>query len=146
MTRVTGSRAKAEKAGRLAETFAAISLQLKGYVILARRAKTGRGEVDLIARKRNVLAFIEVKMRATVSDPATILTAGQMQRIVNGATGWASARTWAQGCQWRYDLIMVTPWHWPTHLRDAWRPQNDPTLERGREGGNVRPLRSARRT
>jgi putative endonuclease len=146
MTKMKGPRAKAEKAGRLAETFAAISLQLKGYVILARRAKTGRGEVDLIARKRNVLAFIEVKMRATVSDPATILTAGQMQRIVNGATGWASARTWAKNCQWRYDLIMVTPWHWPTHLRDAWRPQNDPTLERGREGGNVRPLRSARRT
>jgi Holliday junction resolvase-like predicted endonuclease len=43
MTKMKGPRAKAEKAGRLAETFAAISLQLKGYVILARRAKTGRG-------------------------------------------------------------------------------------------------------
>lgn len=132
-------RAIAEDAGRRAESFAAIALQLKGYVVLARRVKTGRGEVDIIARRHKVLAFVEVKMRSKPSDPATLLSPAQMQRIVNGATGWTAHRPWAAACQWRYDLIVVTPWRWPQHVRDAWRPQNDPTLERRREGGNVRP-------
>jgi putative endonuclease len=139
MTKALNQRAKAEAAGRRAESLAAIALQIKGYVILARRVKTGRGEVDLIARRGNVLAFIEVKMRAKPTDPATILSPTQMQRIVNGAMGWAAQRSWAHACQWRYDLMLVTPWHWPRHLRDAWRPQNDPALERRRDGGKVTP-------
>jgi putative endonuclease len=138
MTDKKAIRTKAESAGRFAEGFAALALQLNGYVILARRVKTGRGEVDLIARRKNVLAFVEVKMRSKPTDPARILSATQMQRIVNGATGWASQRSWAQTCLWRYDLIIVTPWKWPRHIHDAWRPQNDPALERKREGGNVR--------
>jgi putative endonuclease len=132
-------RTQAEGAGRTAEFVAALVLQLKGYVILAQRVKTGRGEVDIIARRKEVLAFIEVKMRAQETDPALVVSAKQMQRIVNGATAWASQRAWTSTCQWRYDLIMVSPWRWPTHIRDAWRPQGDPTLERKREGGTVKP-------
>jgi putative endonuclease len=141
MTQALNLRAKAEAAGRRAENLAAIALQIKGYIILERRVKTGRGEVDLIARRGSILAFIEVKMRAKPTDPATILSPTQMQRIVNGATGWASQRPWAQACQWRYDLVLVTPWHWPRHVRDAWRPQNDPALDRKRDGGKVTPSR-----
>jgi putative endonuclease len=132
------NRAEAEQAGRRAEIFAALALQLKGYVILVRRAKNVRGEIDLIARRGKVLAFIEVKMRHKPSDPAEILTAGQMQRIVNSATGWAASRAWTQQCQWRYDFVLVAPWRWPVHIKDAWRPHNDPTLESGRKGGDVR--------
>jgi putative endonuclease len=139
------TRAQAERAGRRAETFAALALQLKGYVILARRAKNARGEVDLIARRGKVLAFIEVKMRQKPTDPATILTPSQMQRIVNGATGWAASRSWAQNCYWRYDFVLVLPWRWPVHIKDGWRPQNDPTLESGRKGGNVRASQARRR-
>ena len=139
------SRAQAEQAGRRAEIFAALTLQLKGYVIVARRAKNPRGEIDLIARRGKVLAFIEVKMRQKPSDPATILTSKQMSRIVNGATSWTASRTWTQNCQWRYDFILVTPWRWPVHIKDAWRPQNDPTLESGRKGGTVQ-FRDTRRT
>ena len=116
MTTPKPSRAQAERAGRLAEQFAALSLQLKGYVILARRAKNPRGEIDLIARRGKVLAFIEVKMRKKAKDPATILTPAQMQRIINGATGWAASRAWTQGLQWRYDFILVSPWKWPLHM------------------------------
>jgi putative endonuclease len=141
MTLTTNKRKRAENAGRFAEIFAALALQLKGYVILARRVKTGRGEVDLIARRKNVLAFIEVKMRSRVVDPARVLSPTQMQRIINGATGWVSQRPWARDCVWRFDLIVVTPWRWPKHVPDAWRPSNDPTLERSREGGNVSATR-----
>jgi putative endonuclease len=138
MRQRAGSRKAAEKSGRLAETYAALYLQLKGYVILARRARLPVGEVDLVARRGKVLAFVEVKMRRHTTDPALILTPSQMQRIVNAATAWCSARPWSGGYQWRYDLIVVTPWHWPLHCKDAWRPQRDPALERGRNGGNVR--------
>jgi putative endonuclease len=137
MTGPVASRRRAETAGRWAESFAALALQLGGYVVLARRVKTGRGEVDLIARRGKVLAFIEVKMRSKSTDPATLLRPAQMQRIVNGATGWSAQRPWTRDCTWRYDLILVRPWRWPHHISDAWRPQNDPTLERRREGGNV---------
>lgn len=145
MIRPRKTRAQAEQAGRKAEQFAALALQLKGYVIVARRAKNVRGEVDLIARRGKVLAFIEVKMRQKTSDPATILTPAQMQRIINGATGWAAGRPWTRNCQWRYDFVLVTPWRWPLHLRDAWRPHADPTLESGTKGGNVRPMSARRR-
>ena len=138
MTAAKPSRAQSEQAGRRAEALAALALQLKGYVIVARRAKNARGEVDLIARRGKVLAFIEVKMRQKPTDPATVLTAKQMQRIIQGATGWAASRPWTRTCQWRYDFILVTPWRWPVHMRDAWRPHSDPTLESGRKGGNVR--------
>lgn len=134
----THARSRAEQAGRSAERAAALALQMKGYIVLETRVKTPRGEVDLIVRKGSVLAFVEVKMRRTTSDPAAIMTAAQMQRIVNGATAWASARTWAQGYQWRYDLVMVAPWRWPRHIKDAWRPNQDPTLSRARSGGGVR--------
>lgn len=145
MTTPKKTRQQAEEGGRWGERWAALSLQLKGYVILARRAKNSKGEIDLIARRGKTLAFIEVKMRQKAVEPATILTAKQMQRIVNGATGWASSRPWTVKCLWRYDLIIVTPWRWPTHVRDAWRPQNDPTLETGAKGGNVRPISARRR-
>ena len=138
MTSEKLTRAQSEQAGRQAEGSAALALQLKGYIIVARRAKNTRGEVDLIARRGSVLAFIEVKMRRTDTDPATLLTRGQMQRIINGATGWAASRVWTQKCQWRYDFILVTPWRWPVHIRDAWRPQHDPTLESVRKRGNVK--------
>ncbi len=53
----------AEARGRRAENVAALYLRLKGYRILARRAKLFCGEIDLIARRSDTLAFIEVKYR-----------------------------------------------------------------------------------
>jgi putative endonuclease len=138
MTAQKSNRQRAEQKGRTGEWLAALALQVKGYVIIERRVRSHRGEVDLIARRKNVLAFIEVKTREKQTDPAQILTPKQMARIVNGATGWAASKPWTVQCQWRYDLIVVHPWQWPKHLRDAWRPTGDPTLERSTKGGNVR--------
>ena len=131
------TRRAAETNGRLAEHFAAITLQLSGYVILGRRVKTRRGEIDLIARRGKVLAFIEVKMRNKFIETGEILRTTQMSRIVAAATGWASARNWANNCIWRYDVLIIYPWRWPLHIRDAWRPQSDPTLERVSRRNNV---------
>jgi putative endonuclease len=135
------TRSQSEAAGRRAERAAEIALQFKGYVILERRAKNHYGEIDLIVRRGNVLAFVEVKMRRKPIDPALVLTPRQMERITKAATVWASARRWSQNYQWRYDLVLVVPWRWPRHIKDAWRPTQDPTLESGRKGGNVGHMR-----
>ncbi len=56
-------RRRAEKRGHAAEYWAALYLMLKGYRILALRYRTPLGEIDLIARRKDVVAFIEVKAR-----------------------------------------------------------------------------------
>jgi len=73
-----GTRAKAASAERVvafqtglsAESRAAAFLIAKGYRILARRFRTPYGEIDIVARRRNLLAFIEVKERASLDDAA----------------------------------------------------------------------------
>ena len=57
------NREAAEKRGRGAETLAAVWLRLHGWRILARRARVPGGEVDIVARRGRVLAFVEVKAR-----------------------------------------------------------------------------------
>lgn len=121
-------RARAEREGRWAEFWAACVLQLKGYAILGRRVQTPAGEIDLIARRGDVLAFIEVKWRKGMVEAPDVLRTTQMSRIVRAATSWTSRRAWTQHFAWRYDLILVTGWRWPKHLRDAWRPEVDPML------------------
>ncbi|CAN1501614.1 COG0792 Predicted endonuclease distantly related to archaeal Holliday junction resolvase [Caulobacteraceae bacterium] len=138
-------RAHAERSGRWAEGWAAFVLQLKGYAILGRRVQTPAGEIDLIARRGDVLAFIEVKMRQQTSDPGELLRPRQMARIVRAATGWTARRDWTQHFTWRYDLIVVTKWRWPNHVRDAWRPEEDPMLAGPRSRDNVISFRARRK-
>jgi putative endonuclease len=131
------TRAKAEAAGRWGEQIAALFLQFKGYVILERRVKTGGGEIDLIARRGKTLTFVEVKLRQKPVDPAILLAPQQLRRILDAAAIWTAKRAWTGGLVWRYDLIVVRPWTWPLHIKDAWRPSHDPALETGRKSGNV---------
>jgi putative endonuclease len=55
------ARVAAFRTGLSAEGRAAAYLMLKGYRILARRFRTPYGEIDIVARRRNLLAFVEVK-------------------------------------------------------------------------------------
>ncbi|MFP3339830.1 YraN family protein, partial [Micrococcus sp. SIMBA_131] len=60
------ARQKAYRLGHRGEWLAAIALRLKGYRILARRYRTKLGEIDLIARRGDLVAIVEVKARPTV--------------------------------------------------------------------------------
>ena len=66
-SRRAAQRRAAEKRGRRAEQIAEVWLVLKGYRILARRIRLRTGEIDLIARRGSVLAFVEVKQRRSLS-------------------------------------------------------------------------------
>ena len=62
------NRARAEQRGRRSEWLAAWYLRLMGWRILARRVKTPRGEVDLVARRGRTVAFVEVKWRNSAAE------------------------------------------------------------------------------
>ncbi len=93
-------RVAAFRTGLSAETRAAAFLMAKGYRILAKRFKTPYGEIDIVAKKRDLIAFIEVKARARLDDAA-----------------YCSCRS---GPHWPRSLLTTRP---PTRLRTRHRAQ-----------------------
>src|ERR1043165_7036152 len=75
-------RVAAFRTGLSAEARAVAWLTAKGYRILARRFRSPYGEIDIVARRRNLLAFVEVKARATLDDAAWAVTPRQQARII----------------------------------------------------------------
>ncbi|MAS86477.1 MAG: YraN family protein [Micavibrio sp.] len=71
--------------GLWAEWLVAFYLRFIGYKILAKRYKTKFGEIDLIARKNNVLIFVEVKARKNQEDGLEAVTLKTQKRIINAA-------------------------------------------------------------
>src|SRR5258705_10354744 len=63
-------RVAAFRTGLSAESRAAAFLMAKGYRILAKRFRTPHGEIDIVARRRNLIVFIEVKARASLDEAA----------------------------------------------------------------------------
>lgn len=115
-------RQRAERRGRWAERYAALWLRLKGYSILARRVKLPVGEVDLIASRGGLLAFIEVKQRSTLKNAQNAVTEASWRRISQAAEAWSARNKRHQMEDWRYDLIAIIPWALPKHYKDFWRP------------------------
>ncbi|WP_290936600.1 YraN family protein [Hyphomonas sp.] len=115
-------RQAAEKRGRKGEWLAAVYLQAKGYRILGRRVRTPMGEVDLIAKRGRLVAFVEVKFRAEVQIAAGAVTSASWQRIARAAEFWMARHPALSDCGWRYDLIALAPRKLPQHIQDAWRP------------------------
>lgn len=111
-------RVRAEARGRGAERLCALWLALKGYKLLAHRAQTGYGELDLIALKRGVLVVVEVKARATLSSALEAIGAEQKRRIARSAETWARRHGFG-AAPIRFDLMAVRPWRPPAHLRGA---------------------------
>lgn len=115
----SAKRVAAFETGISAESKACVFLLAKGYRILARRYKTPYGEIDVVARKRNLLAFIEVKARATLDDAAYAVTPQQQARIVNAAQIWLSAHEDHAALDMRFDAILIAPKSLPRHLMAA---------------------------
>ena len=117
------ARVAAFRTGLSAETRAAAWLMAKGYRILARRFRTPYGEIDIVARRRNLLAFIEVKARATLDDAAYAVTPRQQARIINAAQAWL--QVWLiqhpehADFEQRFDALLIAPRRLPRHLLAA---------------------------
>ena len=116
------ARKNAYRHGHVAELLAALLLLAKGYRLLARRYKTPLGEIDLIAKRGRLVAFVEVKARPSQREALDSMGAMAERRMVDAADLWLAAHPDAAGLDIRYDLILVTPWRLPKHLPDAFRP------------------------
>jgi putative endonuclease len=113
------ARVAAFQTGLSAESKASAYLIAKGYRILARRFRTPYGEIDIVARRRNLLAFVEVKARASLDDAAYSVTPQQQQRIIAAAQAWLMAHPEHAEFDMRFDAVLIAPKHLPRHLMAA---------------------------
>ena len=113
------NRQRNEKRGHRAETAALILLRLKGYRLLVRRFKSHHGEIDLIMRKGQITAFIEVKARSTTDAAITSVTTYQSKRISAAAGLWMLRDAKAAAGFCRFDIVAVNAYLWPTHIQNA---------------------------
>jgi putative endonuclease len=111
-------RRRAERGGRRAERLAAWWLRLHGWRILAVRARTPVGEVDLVVRRGRTLAFIEVKARATEAQAALALDDYRLRRVARAAEALLP-RYMREGDLVRIDAMFVTPWRLPRHMTNV---------------------------
>lgn len=114
-------RRRAWRHGRIAEAVAVAYLRLTGWRILARDWRSPAGEIDIIARRRHILAMIEVKTRGTLSNAGEAIGARQQTRIGRAASLYLARHGELASLDVRFDAILILPWRWPVHLRDAWR-------------------------
>ena len=112
------SRAEREAKGRRGETLAAWYLRLKGWRIVARRVKTPRGEVDLIARRGKTLAFVEVKWRTRADELDSAVDPWRLRRVAAAAEVLA-ARHARPGDTLRIDVLLLAPGRFPRHMANA---------------------------
>jgi len=113
--------------GRLGEDEAAKHLMARGWDIVDRNVRWGRKEVDIIASRDRVLAFVEVKCRRGrgYGHPLEAITRAKRQEIARVARSWLRGRTLPAGTLIRFDAISVLcPVEGRVevlHLPDAWR-------------------------
>ena len=112
-------RVAAFKFGLSAESRAAMFLIAKGYRIAARRWKTPFGEIDIIARRRHALVFVEVKARERVDDAAEAVTERAKRRILAAAELWLAHHPDDARRNISFDVMLVAPGKMPRHIANA---------------------------
>lgn len=112
------ARVLAERRGHRGETVAALLLMLKGFRIKARRFKTPLGEIDLIARRGDLVLIVEVKARPTLAEAMDAVSRTAARRIGNAADLWLARQPDHARLSLRFDLIAVLPRRWPVHVKN----------------------------
>lgn len=114
-------RQRAQRRGRFAERLCCWHLRLRGWRIVERDWRCPSGEIDIVARRGQVLAFIEVKARDDLDAAAASLSQRQRRRISRAASALLSARPELARFITRFDVMLVAGWRPPRHLTNAWR-------------------------
>ena len=117
-------RQVAFRTGISAESRAALVLIAKGFRILARRWRSPVGEIDIIARRRNLLVFVEVKAREKLDDAAWSVTERQRARIISAAQAWIARYPDENIRDIRFDVMLVAPGRIPRHIPAAFDASN----------------------
>jgi putative endonuclease len=112
-------RQTAFRVGISAESRAAALLVAKGFRILARRWRSPLGEIDIVARRRRLLVFAEVKARPTIDEAAESVNVRQRRRIAAAAEIWLAVNPDDSIHDIRFDAILVAPGKIPRHIAAA---------------------------
>jgi putative endonuclease len=99
-------RVRAARAGeRMAEEY----LRDRGFEILDRNVRSGRGEIDLIAREGGAVVFVEVKFRSGTDTAAPLVAVNWKKRedVARAATRWLQARGLTDRPV-RFDVVGIT--------------------------------------
>lgn len=124
------ARLAAERRGRRAEWLSRLALRLRGWRIVDTNWRSPRGsragEIDIVAARRKMLVFVEVKARESETAAAAAVSPAQQRRIARGAEAYLAAHPEYADHDLRFDVVLVQPWHWPRWITDAWRPSERP--------------------
>jgi putative endonuclease len=112
-------RQVAFRLGLSAESRAAAFLIAKGYRIVARRWRSPVGEIDIVARRRKTLVFVEVKARERLDDAAEAVIGRQQRRIIAAAEAWLASHPDDVNGDIRFDVMLVAPKSIPRHIMAA---------------------------
>jgi putative endonuclease len=119
--RSTPERREADRRGREGEAQAAMWLVQQGWRIEAERVKTKVGEIDLVARRPGLVAFVEVKWRARAIALGDAIDERRLARVAAAAESVMHLYA-RQGEDVRIDVILLAPGQKPTHIENAWMP------------------------
>ena len=117
-------RFAAYRLGHRSEWLAALALMFKGYRIVARRYRTKLGEIDLIARRRDLVLIVEVKARKTLMEAMEAIAYESERRIEGAADLWLSRQRDHAKLSLRFDMVAVLPWRWPVHVENIFYGRN----------------------
>jgi putative endonuclease len=117
----SANRLRHYRRGHRGEWLAALALMLKGYRILARRYRTKLGEIDLIARRGDVVAIVEVKVRPSLRQAMEALPALSERRIAAAADLWLARQPDHARLSLRFDMVAVVPRRWPAHVENIFQ-------------------------
>ena len=115
------ARQAADAAGRRGEHYAARWLERRGWEILDRRVRTEAGEVDLVARRPGLVAFVEVKVRKAAAELDHAIDERRLARVA-AAAEVLMARYARAGDDLRVDVLLLAPGCLPRHIENAWMP------------------------
>jgi putative endonuclease len=109
----------AHATGMAAERRAKGLLESKNYHILAHRYKTKGGEIDLVAKRGDHLAFVEVKRRKTQEEAAYAIQPRQQARIAVAAEIFLGEHLELAHCSASFDVILISPKQGCAHIEQA---------------------------
>ena len=118
------SRTRAYRRGLAGETRAVLALMIKGYRIVARRARTGVGEIDIVAVRGSTVAIVEVKARADLASALEAVGPATQARLVRAAAAWLPRHPSYRDHTIRFDIMVVRPCRWPTHIVNAFEARS----------------------
>lgn len=95
--------------GQRGEAQAARFLKRHGYHIIDRNIRMGRGELDIVAQKDDILAFVEVKSYQQREQGLLAVHEDKCERLRSAANGYLGRHPQFARLQCRFDLIILTP-------------------------------------